>query len=215
MFREKVGYIRTENARNGIPYHLEVNCFADLTLSEVIARYTGRKPKQGNWSAFEGQKPLGVHRYSGISLAASVDWRTKGAVTGLKNQQQCGSCWAFSATGAMEGAWQIATGQLVPLSEQQLNDCETDQDGCSGGIPGDAFQWVEGQTMCTEDGYPYTGNAQQCQASGCAAGIPQGGVAGLRYVDQDENALMEAVSQQPVSVSFAVNDCCKTMAVVC
>ena len=67
------------------------------------------------------------------ALPASVDWRTKGAVNPVKNQGQCGSCWAFSATAAVEGAYAIKTGNLLSLSEQQLVDCDTQSQGCNGG----------------------------------------------------------------------------------
>jgi hypothetical protein len=188
-------------------YWLGVNCFSDLSIEEVKDKYTGYKPMKGNRTAFGELNPLGIHRYNGEVLPPSVDWRTKDAVTPVKNQGQCGSCWSFSATGAMEGAWQIATGSLVSLSEQQLVDCDTDLDGCDGGISSYAFQWEENQNVCTEASYPYTAQGGQCQQSDCTTGIPKGGVKGYKEVDKDENALMQAVVQQPVSVAIAVNDC--------
>merc|ERR1719428_785310 len=75
-----------------------------------------------------------VHEYRGEALAASMDWRTSGAVTPVKNQGQCGSCWSFSTTGALEGAWKIASGKLVSLSEEQFMDCSWAILDCLGGL---------------------------------------------------------------------------------
>merc|ERR1711972_482614 len=140
---------------------------------------------------------------SGKTLADSVDWTTKGAVTPVKNQGQCGSCWSFSTTGALEGAWEIATGKLVSLSEQQFVDCDKVDSGCSGGLMDNAFQYAEKNAICTEESYSYTGRGGTCKASSCTVGIPNGGVTGFKDVAKnDMQALMEAVTQQPVSIAI-------------
>jgi C1A family cysteine protease len=155
-------------------------------------------------------KILGTHVYSGGDLPDSVDWTKKGAVTPIKNQGQCGSCWAFSSTGALEGAWQIATGKLVSLSEQQLVDCAKfrwGDMGCSGGLQPHAFKYMEQAAMCGEDTYPYTAKNHlftRCKASNCSTdpALPKGALKGYKSVDSTEQALMEAVTQQPVAVSI-------------
>merc|ERR1719217_1218382 len=161
VYKEKIKYIKESMEKEHSPYVLEVNCFADLTLEEVRAKYTGRKPRD----TFNGLQSLGVHEYSGNELPTSVDWRTKGAVTPVKNQKSCGSCWAFSAVGAMEGAWQIATGNLISLSEQQLIDCDKVDSGCNGGLMDNGFSFLEKNAACTESSYPYKAVGGSCKAS--------------------------------------------------
>ncbi|KAJ9470061.1 Cysteine proteinase [Diplonema papillatum] len=94
-----------------------------------------------------------------VAAADPVDWRTKGAVTQVKNQGQCGSCWSFSTTGNTEGQWQIAGNTLTSLSEQMFVSCDTVDQGCNGGLMDSAWGWVisahEGK-MVTEAAYPYT-----------------------------------------------------------
>merc|ERR1712216_24964 len=103
----------------------------------------------------------------------------------------------------MGGAWQIATGTTVSLSEQQLVDCSKENHGCQGGSMDLAFEYLENHSSCTEGSYSYKGVQGTCAESQCTVGIPMGGVTGYKDVPQnDEQALMEAVSQQPVSVAI-------------
>eukprot|EP00442_Polarella_glacialis_P018578 CAMPEP_0115076750 /NCGR_PEP_ID=MMETSP0227-20121206/16607_1 /TAXON_ID=89957 /ORGANISM="Polarella glacialis, Strain CCMP 1383" /LENGTH=471 /DNA_ID=CAMNT_0002463939 /DNA_START=85 /DNA_END=1500 /DNA_ORIENTATION=+ len=200
-FVENMKYIEDEN-KKGKSYKVGLNEFSDMTPDEFSMTHFGLLESKPRWGKLQS---LGTHRYSNATLPKSVDWRANKAVTDVKNQAQCGSCWAFSATGALEGAWAIATGKLVSLSEQQLMDCSTKQgnQGCGGGLMDAAFKYEVLGPVCTEDSYPYASKTGICKAASCTAAIPKGGVVGFKDVDPlDENALMEAVSQQPVSVAI-------------
>merc|ERR1712232_27595 len=194
-----VDIIQDVNSRN-LSYKLGVNQFADLTADEFEMQHTGLKKPVKLW----GDLPyLGRDNYSGKALVDSVDWTTKGAVTPVKNQRKCGSCWSFSATGALEGAWGIATGNLVSFSEQQFVDCDNVDHGCNGGMMDHAFQYAEKNAICTEESYPYAGSKGACEASSCTVGLPLGAVTGYRDVEPDnEQALMEALLNNPVSVAI-------------
>lgn len=173
-----------------------VTRFSDLTADEFRARYLGGFRPRGAGTE------LAVHRYSGAVLPDSVDWRSQGAVTSVKDQGMCGSCWAFSVTGSLEGRAQIATGKLVNLSEQQFVDCDRQWDaGCGGGEPEDALNFAQGTDLCTQASYPYIADDAQCQDSGCDVALTQGSVTGHVLVDRySDEAMMEAVAAGPVSV---------------
>merc|ERR1712203_241186 len=144
---------------------------------------------------------MGSHVNSGKPAVSSIDWTTKGAVTPVKNQGQCGSCWAFSSTGGLEGSWEISTGNLVSMSEQFFVDCSKQNNGCNGGLMDYAFQFAEGTAVATEDSYPYTASDGSCKSSYTTA-IPKGGVTGFQDVGQSASDLKSALQNGPVSVAI-------------
>jgi len=129
----------------------------------------------------------------------SIDWRAKGAVTPVKHQGQCGSCWAFSTTGVLEGAYFIKTGKLVSFSEQQLVDCATNAGyGCQGGWPYLALQYAGQYGVQTEADYPYAGVRYACRYNGARATKANGSYRVIQSRSTD--ALKAALAEGPVSV---------------
>jgi cathepsin L len=169
--------------------------FAAMTLEEFQAANI-----RGFKSAKEQGLPnLGMHEESGAT--GTIDWTTKGAVTPVKNQGQCGSCWSFSTTGGLEGSWEIATGNLVSMSEQQFVDCDTGSAGCNGGSMEQAFGFAEGTAIATESSYPYTARDGSCKSSFSTA-IPAGGVTGYKQVSTSASSLVDAIMSRPISVAI-------------
>jgi len=199
QFETNAGLIKKHNSESDGRLTLGYNQFTDLTQEEYkVAAGLGYKSSATRHGALPN---LGVHTYNGEELAAAVDWTTKGAVTPVKDQGQCGSCWAFSSTGGMEGSWQIATGSLTSMSEQQLVDCSTENAGCNGGDMGLAFDFVKTAGAATESSYPYKGTDGTCKTSFTSA-IPAGGVTGYKSVEQSTAGLQSALASGPVSVAI-------------
>lgn len=197
IFRDNVQKIHEHNkvANN---YTLAVNKFTDLTEDEFRQRYVGGFSKKadllkGTCSKFS---------VTGDETPSTVDWR-KTAVTPVKNQEQCGSCWSFSATGAMEGAWAISSGELISLSEQQLVDCSKKYGnmGCNGGLMDNAFLYAIDVGMCSEQAYPYTAAGATCVASSCDKVVQMKFCKDVPASNQE--ALREAVALKgPVSIAI-------------
>jgi len=181
---------------NGQPHGatMGLNEYADLTTSEFSAL------KQCLSVGTNANAVRNVTILSTEDLPASVDWRQNNAVTPIKNQQQCGSCWAFSTTGSLEGLNAINNNNLLSFSEQQLVDCSGSygNEGCNGGLMDYAFQYVEATGITLEASYPYEAVDQTCQAF-----TPSFSNTGYTDVQQyDASQLQAAVAQQPTSIAI-------------
>lgn len=198
-----------EHASGKHTYTLGMNQFGDLTQQEWSRQVLGYKRPAGRQGKLWCGKTTCTTRGLPLPLRSrpnptTVDWRQMGAVTPIKNQGQCGSCWSFSATGSMEGANYITKNKLISLSEQQLVDCsraEGDQ-GCFGGLMDDAFEYViKNGGIDTESDYPYFAKSGTCTT----AKARKHAVTIASYSDvphNDEGQLESAVAQQPVSVAI-------------
>jgi cathepsin L len=194
VFRYNYDFVNTWDAE-ARGFTVAINEFADQTVEEF-----------SNWACglniTKTYEPIvGTEQ---VDVPTTWDWRTKGAVTHVKNQGQCGSCWSFSATGSTEGAYFLAGHTLTSLSEQNLVDCSTAQgnEGCDGGLMDQAFQYViSNRGIDTEASYPYTATGpNQCEFNRNNVGatlssfhdIPSG----------SESSLLTAVAKTPVSVAI-------------
>jgi C1A family cysteine protease len=199
IFRQNLIGILSHNADHTQNFTMGVNQFTDLTPDEFKAQYVGGlKAEVGSY---------GCKSFTSTASSAppSIDWRNKGAVTSVKDQGQCGSCWSFSATGAIEGAWAISKGQLVDLSEQELVDCATGisygSHRCNGGQMQGGFKYVIEHGQCSLASYPYTGTDNSCKTCSSVADISSCS----DVKPNDEISLKGAVAQQPVAVAISAD----------
>ena len=190
--------MHNENLADRLGFTVGLNEYSDLDSAEFAKQLTGylthakRKPAEKTF--------VGV----GAEIPKSVDWRTKGYVTGIKNQGQCGSCWAFSATGSLEGQHFKATGNLVSLSEQNLVDCSGPEgnEGCNGGLMDYAFEYViKNNGIDTEASYPYRAEDERCRFKTANVGSHCSSYTDVK--SKDEQALTEAIADiGPISVAI-------------
>ncbi|KAK9073558.1 hypothetical protein SSX86_007882 [Deinandra increscens subsp. villosa] len=212
VFRYNVKRIHESNKMDK-PYKLKVNEFADLTNLEFVNTYANSKIS--HFQALKGPppaEPAAPEAFPGVwvdpfkdyiyenvtDVPPAVDWREKKAVTDVKGQGGCGSCWAFAAVVAVEGINAIRTGKLERFSEQQLVDCDMGSGGCDGGLMENAFLYaIKNGGLATEASYPYVGKRETCDKAKIKDVVKLDNRQNVP--PNNEEALMKAVAFQPVA----------------
>jgi len=202
VWENNLAFIEQHNldAANGIhTFTVGMNEYGDLTTDEFVRYFNGFNMSAILFNNIEEENDIKIVK----DLPEKVDWRTEGYVTEVKNQGHCGSCWAFSATGSLEGQHFNKTKNLTSLSEQNLVDCDHVDHGCGGGIMMNAFEYIiKNKGIDTEESYPYKAkNGEKCLFEESNIGatltsyktLPSG----------DEKALQNAVATiGPISVAI-------------
>ena len=207
-FIDNDDYISAHNAKKDTTYQLGHNAFSHMTVEEwrQAVRLGLDQPDPTIVASSVHPAPADV-----TGLPASIDWSAKGAVTPVKDQGQCGSCWSFSTTGSLEGAFFNKYGELVSFSEQQLVDCDNRKNGgkdkgCSGGLMDNAFSWIQKNGgLCTEAAYPYTSGTTKTEGTCTTTCTVNKNAAPKSFTDVTKNsdsAMMSALAQQTVSIAI-------------
>ncbi|CAL4155915.1 unnamed protein product [Meganyctiphanes norvegica] len=203
IFESNLAFINAHNAdydNNLVTFTVGMNQFGDMTTEEIQSYMLGFK--QDDSSATENRPVFTADKHE--KLPTEIDWRTKanGSVTAVKDQKQCGSCWAFSATGSLEGQHFLKTNKTVSLSEQNLVDCSKEDLGCFGGLMDNAFKYIKmNNGIDTEASYPYTAKNGKCTFKPDNVGATVTGLVDI--MKGSEKALEKAVATVgPISVAI-------------
>jgi C1A family cysteine protease len=199
IFKDNLEFISQHNSENHT-YTLGVNEFTDLSHEEFVATYVGKL----NIDASSVPPTLENVLPEDAPVPNDIDWRSRGAVNPVRNQGSCGSCWAFAAIAAIEGAVKVNGKPLPQLSEQQLVDCSgsAGNKGCAGGLPAQAINWAaRNGGVCSSSSYPYAGRDQRCN-TGCTKAATTGGANG---VGASDSGLTNAINGRPVAVAIVAS----------
>jgi cathepsin L len=198
MFTANYEFVTSWNSNPTSTSSVGLNQFADLSSSEFAAVYSCLNMPQPSVDEIEVTSDMTVE--SDSELPATLDWRAQGAVTPIKNQGQCGSCWSFSTTGSLEGLNFILNKNLLSFSEQQLVDCSQSygNQGCDGGWPFWALEYTAAKGIELESQYPYTAADGKCKYNVADTKFRNQGYSNV--TKNSETAMQAAIQNQPLSI---------------
>ncbi|KMZ75027.1 Cysteine proteinases superfamily protein [Zostera marina] len=196
IYKHNVQFIDKFNSENH-SFTLIDNQFADMTNREFKATYLNHEITENPTQYCEN---VSVDISQAVKPPpVSLDWRKKGAVTSVKDQKKCGSCWAFATAATVESLTFQKTYQLLNLSVQQLVSCDGSNDGCKGGYGDKAFEYIKKNGLATSDDYPYTAKNSTCKSNFSKAAT----IDGCKSVEShSEEQLLYAVAKRPVYVEI-------------
>jgi len=191
MNSEKIAALNAQTAREGFGASFGFTKFSDWSFDEFL-----------QLNGFRPSKPLARSDITKRSVlqapGGAIDWVAKGATTPVKDQGQCGSCWAFSTTETVESANLVAGKHVVPGAPQEIVDCDSSDSGCNGGDPQEALGWVQQQGgLDAESCYPYQAQDGSCASANCQ---PVMTITGVNPVSGDESAIYQALQSAPLSI---------------